>query len=99
MVKHIVLFKLKEDLLSEEKKQIFERFKSAIESLPQQISCICNIRVSANCNPSEDWDIVLESEFKSLDDVCTYATHPAHLAAGAILKDVKLGRACVDYEY
>lgn len=99
MVKHIVLFKLRENLLVEEKKQIFERFKSAIETLPQQIPCICKIQVSINCNPSEDWDIVLESEFKSLDDVSLYATHPAHLAAGAILKEAKLNRACVDYEY
>ncbi|MBQ8607832.1 MAG: Dabb family protein [Bacteroidaceae bacterium] len=99
MVKHIVLFKLKENLLIEEKKQIFEHFKSAIEALPQQIPSICKIQVATNCNPSEDWDIVLESEFKSLDDVRLYATHPAHLAAGAILKEVKLNRACVDYEY
>jgi hypothetical protein len=40
----------------------------------------------------------LESEFDTLDDVKAYAVHPAHVAAGGILKDAKQDRACVDYE-
>jgi len=32
-----------------------------------------------------------------MDDVAPYAQHPAHVAAAAIIKDVKQARACVDY--
>ena len=37
-------------------------------------------------------------EIDSLGDVKAYAVHPDHLAAAAILKDAKCGRACADYE-
>ena len=40
MVKHIVLFKLKENLPEEEKKCIMNRFKAAIEALPEKYSLI-----------------------------------------------------------
>lgn len=98
MVKHIVMFKLKEDLSLSDKTIVMERFKEAIEALPQTISCIRRIEVGLNFNPAETWDIALYSEFDSLDDVRIYATHPDHVAAGKIIAEAKQDRACVDYE-
>ena len=40
MVKHIVMFKLKESLSENEKIEIMNNFKSAIEALPQTIKFI-----------------------------------------------------------
>ena len=97
MVKHIVLFKLKENLSVTEKQDIMQRFKAAIEALPQTISSIRQIHVGCNMNPAEQWDLCLDSTFDSLEDVQAYAAHPAHLAAAAILKDAKEGRACTDF--
>jgi hypothetical protein len=54
--------------------------------------------VSGNINPQEHWDICLESEFDTLDEVKAYSVHPAHVAAAGILKDAKADRACVDFE-
>ena len=45
MVKHIVLFKLKESLSTEEKRDIACRFKQAIEALPSSIPFIRKIFV------------------------------------------------------
>mgnify|MGYP002519565645 FL=1 len=98
MVKHIVMFKLKETLSAEEKLDVMNRFKAAIEALPATISVIRKVFVGLNINEAEQWDICLESEFDSLDDVKLYAAHPAHVAAAGILKDAKQDRACVDYE-
>ncbi len=98
MVKHIVLFKLKDNISLEEKLTVMKQFKKAIENLPSEISFIRKIEVGFNVNSSEVWDIVLNSEFDSLADVKAYAIHPAHLAAGKILAEVKENRACVDYE-
>ena len=98
MVKHIVMFKLKDTLSKEEKLVIMKDFKAAIEALPAQIDVIRKIFVGFNINEAEQWDICLESEFDSLDDVKVYATHPAHVAAAGILKDAKQDRACADYE-
>ena len=98
MVKHIVMFKLKETLSKEEKLDVMNRFKAAIEALPAKIDVIRKVFVGLNINEAEVWDICLESEFDTLDDVKFYATHPDHVAAAGILKDAKLDRACVDYE-
>ena len=99
MVKHIVLFKLKDSLSKEEKCDVMNRFKVAIEALPEKISVIRKVFVELNMNEAETWDICLESEFDTLDDVKLYAVHPDHVAAAGILKEAKGDRACVDYEY
>ncbi|GAE83014.1 Dabb family protein [Bacteroides reticulotermitis] len=99
MVKHIVLFKLKDDVPTAEKLAIMNNFKEAIEALPAKISVIRNIEVGLNMNPGETWNIALYSEFDSLEDMKAYATHPDHVAAGKILADAKENRACVDYNF
>ena len=96
MVKHIVLFKLKETLSQEEKLKVMNDFKAAIEALPVKIGFIRHIFVGLNTNSAEKWDICLDSEFDTLADVNAYAVH--HVAAAGLLKEVKADRACVDYE-
>lgn len=98
MVKHIVLFKLKDQVPSEEKLRVMNLFKEAIEALPVKIPVIRKIEVGLNMNPAESWNIALYSEFDTLEDVKYYATHPDHVAAGKILAETKESRACVDYE-
>lgn len=98
MVKHIVLFKLKDDASAEAKLQAMQAFKAAIEALPATIPVIRKVEVGFNINPAETWSVALYSEFDSLDDVKFYATHPDHVAAGRLLAEVRESRACVDYE-
>ena len=98
MVKHIVLFKLKDEVPEAEKVVVMNKFKEAIEALPAVIPVIRKIEVGLNTNPGETWHIALYSEFDNLDDVKFYATHPLHVAAGKIIAEAKESRACVDYE-
>ena len=98
MVKHIVLFKLKDEVPETDKLVVMNKFKEAIEALPAKISVIRKIEVGLNMNPGESWHIALYSEFDNLDDVKFYATHPAHVAAGKIIAEAKESRSCVDYE-
>ena len=98
MVKHIVLFKLKDEAPADKKLAAMTGFKAAIEALPEKIAVIRKIEVGLNINPGETWSIALYSEFDTLDDVRTYAAHPDHVAAGKLLAEVKESRACVDYE-
>ena len=69
MVKHIVMFKLKETLSAEEKMNVMTQFKAAIEALPATINVIRKVFVGLNINGAETWDICLESEFDTLEDV------------------------------
>lgn len=95
MVRHIVLFQVKD---TAEKQEVMNRFKTAIEALPATISWIRHIEVCFNTNPDEAYDIALVSEFDTLEDVKRYAVHPDHVAAGKIIAAFKENRACVDYE-
>lgn len=99
MVKHIVLFKLKESLSTEKRWEVMTAFKKAIEALPARIDFIKHIEVGLNANPAEQWDIALNSDFETMDEVRAYAAHPDHVAAASILGPYKDSRACVDYEY
>lgn len=98
MVKHIVLFKLKDEAPAEARLAAMNAFKAAIEALPAKIPFIRSIEVGLNINPAETWSIALYSEFDSLDGVRRYAVHPDHVAAGKLLAEVRESRACVDYE-
>ena len=98
MVKHIILFKLKDEVPETDKLVVMNKFKEAIEALPAKISVIRKIEVGLNMNPGESWHIALYSEFDNLDDVKFYATHPDHVAAGKIIAEAKESRSCVDYE-
>ena len=96
MVKHIVTFKLAGT--ADERRQVAEQFKEALLKLPQTIDVLESIEVGINENPSETWDVVLTAVVDTLADVATYANHPAHVAAAALLAGHKDQRACVDYE-
>lgn len=96
MVKHIVTFKLKGT--PEERRSYAEDFKAALLALPEEVPVLRSIEVGINANPAESWDLVLTAVVDRMEDVAAYSSHPAHVAAAAIISDVKAERACVDYE-
>lgn len=97
MVKHIVMFKLNGD--AETRRAVAESFRQALMALPSQIQCLQSMEVGINENPDEDWDVVLTAVVPTMADVAVYATHPAHVAAAALLKGHRHSRACVDYVF
>lgn len=95
MIKHIVTFKLSGT--AEERRRIAEEFAAALLALPSQIDVLESMEVGINENPAEDWDVVLTATVPTMADVNVYASHPAHVAAAAILNGHKEARVCVDY--
>ena len=53
MVKHIVLFKLKEEAPAGKKLEAARAFKEAIEALPSKIPFVRQVEVGLNINPGE----------------------------------------------
>lgn len=98
MVRHIVMFRFRDDASEIVRTSSREAFKSGIEALPQTIPFIKSIHVGFNTNPAEKWDICLESTFSDLDEVRAYSAHPAHKAVAAALMRNIGERACVDFE-
>ena len=100
MIRHIVMFKLKEFATPADKQAKMQEIKTGLEALIDKIDVLRMIRVDFNVNPAETWDIIPTTELDTLEDVSTYANHPEHVAvAKGIIGPVKADRACVDYEY
>lgn len=95
MVKHIVSFKLSGS--DAERREVAERFKTALLALPEQIEVLRSMEVGINENPAEQWDVVLVATVDTMADVDVYAKHPAHVAAAGLLAGHKADRACVDF--
>ena len=100
MIRHIVMFKLKEFATPADKQAKMQEIKTGLEALLDKIDVLRMIRVDFNVNPAETWDIILTTELDTLEDVSTYANNPEHVAISkGIIGPVKADRACVDYEY
>lgn len=98
MIKHVVMFRFRDDVSLETQKKAACDFKNSIERLPEVIPFIRTVFVGLNVNAAEPWHICLESQFDTLDDVKAYASHPAHKAVASELMKYVGERACVDFE-
>ena len=99
MVKHIILWKLKEEFSEEEKKQIKAGIKEGLEGLAGQIPGMTEIKVRIDCLPSSTVDVMLDSTFDSAEPLKAYSTHPKHVAvADSKVRPYTAVRSCMDYE-
>ena len=73
MIRHIVMFKLKEFATPADKQAKMQEIKTGLEALIDKIDVLRMIRVDFNVNPAETWDIILTTELDTLEDVGTYA--------------------------
>lgn len=96
MVKHIVMWTLKE----ENKEENAKKMKADLEALKDKIDFLKFIEVGINFNSTETaYDIVLVTDFESKADLEAYQVHPEHKAVGVFVRSVVEKRAVVDYEY
>jgi len=99
VVKHIVMWKLKDSHNGESKSEIIDHVKKILEELTTKIREIVELEVGVNFNPSEAaYDVVLYSVFNSREDLEIYQKHPDHLNVAGYISDVRTERTVVDYE-
>jgi hypothetical protein len=98
MIKHIVLFKFREDLQDAKKKTKLADIKKSLEALTEKVESLKKMEVGINCNPEEEYDLALTSEFDSMEGMKAYAIHPEHVKAGVLIREILKKRACVDYQ-
>ena len=99
MIRHIVMFSCKEQAEGRSKAENVARTKAMLEELPQKISLIRSSRVELNApGASEDnCDLLLISDFDSLEDLEAYRIHPDHVAVGTFMRPLRISRASVDF--
>ena len=98
MIRHIVMWKLKDFGQTEIKALNAAKLKDELYHLKNEIVQIKALKVGINLNPENEYDVVLECEFDNLTDLAIYQTHPAHLRVVDFLKTIRDLKAAVDYE-
>ena len=98
MVKHIILWQLKDEFTENEKTEIKKGIKEGLEGLLGQIDGLTEIKVYCEGLPSSNADVMLYSVFKDEDSLRNYATHPEHVAvADGKVRPFTKTRLCLDY--
>ncbi len=98
MLKHIVLFKLKDHAEGATREENAKKIKSQLEALPAKIPQIRSLEVGINRVPSDAaYDVALITEFSDEKDLAIYVKHPDHVRVAEFVGKVREGRAVVDY--
>lgn len=100
MVKHIILWKLKDEYTEQEKVEIRKGIKAGLESLKGKVPGLLDIKVIADGRlASSNADVMLDSTLESPEALKNYAVHPAHVeVANTKVRPYTAVRSCLDYE-
>ncbi len=98
MVKHVIIWKLKDEFSADEKAEIAKRIKSGLEGLKGVIEGLEEITVYADLLGSSTGDLMLDSLFRDEAALKAYATHPKHVeVADRDVRPYTAVRSCADF--
>lgn len=98
MLKHIVMFKLKEAALGADKAENLQRVRWQLVALKDKLAEIKSFEVGVNVtNSGAAYDLALLSEFDSQTALLSYQSHPEHLKVAEFVQEVCESRIVVDY--
>ena len=97
MIRHIVMWNLKGDT-QEEKVQNIQRLSQSFESLRGRIPGLIHLEIGVDQSRIDyACDVVLYSEFESVQALTNYATHPEHQRVKEEVAGLRIARHQVDY--
>ena len=99
MIRHIVMWKLKEEAEGSTREKNAEKLKLILEGLKTSIDEIKNVEVGIQVNHKEDegLDVVLICDFENELDFKMYTRNAAHKKAVKFIDAVTEKRVFVDY--
>lgn len=98
MVKHVILWTLKDSYSADEKEQIKKEIKAGLEGLKGKIEGLVDIAVNIAPLPSSNCDLMLDSTFETEEALKNYAVHSAHVeVADMKVRPFTASRVCMDY--
>ena len=99
MIKHIVMWKLKEFAEGADRATNAARMKEKLDACANLSPGTLKFEVSlAQSGLEATYDIILYSEFTSREALAEYAAHPTHKAVIPFIGAVRDERQCMDYE-
>ena len=99
MVKHIILWKLKDTFSETEKQKIKSGIKEGLKSLKGKIPRLISVKVQTEHLYSSNADLMLDTSFEDEKALQGYSEHPEHLAvANSKVRPFTQVRLCLDYK-
>lgn len=99
MIKHIVMWKIKDNVDGKSKEENAINVKKKMEELRDKINEIITLEIGINiADDPMAHDIILYSEFNNVEDLNMYQNHPEHLKVVQYAKQFLESRIVVDYE-
>lgn len=99
MIKHIVMWKLKEHAEGADKATNARKMKALLDGCSHLVPGMGAFEVAlAAPNLEATYDVVLYSEFADAAALAAYQHHPVHIALKPFIGAVRLERQCMDYE-
>ena len=99
MVKHVILWTLKEEFSAEEKSNIKKNIKEGLEGLKGKVPGLLEIKVYTEGLETSNADLMLDSTLESVESLKGYAVHPDHVfVADTMVRPYTAVRSCLDFE-
>jgi hypothetical protein len=99
MIKHIVMWQLKDHAEGADKATNAIKMKALLDACADIVTGILKLEVAiAQTGLEATYDVVLYSEFESMAALDAYQNHPQHLALKPFVGAIRLARQCMDYE-
>lgn len=102
MIRHIVMFKFKESANGKTKAENLEEARARMLAMKGKIPEIVEMDVyfGAPGSAPANFDYILVSKFRTMEDLHAYQKHPLHVAFGQFVGELREpdGRTCIDYE-
>ena len=97
MVKHVILWKLKDELTVSTKDEAIAKIKRELEALVGNVPGLLDLKIIRADLESSNCDIMLDSTLESEEALKGYQVHPMHVAAAAFVRANTEVRLCADY--
>lgn len=99
MIKHIILWTLKNEFTENEKNNIKENAKRELEALVGKIDGLQELTLYTKGLESSNADMMLDSTLESEEALKRYQTHPDHVAAANnFVRPFTEVRLCLDFK-
>jgi heme-degrading monooxygenase HmoA len=99
MLKHIVMWKLKDQAEGADKASNARKMKELLDPCANIVPGILKFEVAlAQTGLEATYDVVLYSEFASKAALDAYQEHPQHVALKPFIGAIREARQCMDYE-
>ena len=99
MVRHVILWTLKDEYSGVQIEQIKKGIKDGLEGLKGRIPGLLEIKVNTEPLESSNCDLMLDSLFEDKKALEGYSGHPEHVeVATAKVRPYTASRVCMDYE-